>query len=352
MTKQQLASACGLSPRMLRSYERGDYPPSPRLLEQFAGALRFPESFFLSDDVDEPSVDGVSFRALKAMTARQRDQAIGSASIALVLDDWIRRRFTLPAPDVPQADGADPELAAETVREAWGLGQKRAPNMVHLLEAHGVRVYSLVQECREVDAFSFWRAGAPYVFLNGVKTAEHSRTDAAHELGHLVMHSHGAPAGRQAEDQAQAFARAFLMPRRSVLAEAPAGATVTEILQLRRRWNVAAMNLAVRLHKLGLLTEWQARSTYIELAQLGYRRSEPGGIERETSQVLSKVFAALRAEGITRSQVARELCIPLEELNRSIFGLTLTTASSESAPRSDTSPPTTPGRPDLRVVCE
>lgn len=73
----------------------------------------------------------------------------------------------------------------------------------------------------------------------------------------------------------------------------------------KRRWNVAAMNLAHRMHKLGLLSEWQVRSTYMQMGRLGYRDGEPVGIERETSQVLPKVFDALRSEGMSRRDVQR-----------------------------------------------
>jgi len=52
-------------------------------------------------------------------------------------------------------------------------------------------VCSLAEQCREVDAFSLWRHGSPFVFLNTQKTPEHSRFDVAHELGHLVLHRHG-----------------------------------------------------------------------------------------------------------------------------------------------------------------
>lgn len=348
-TKGKLADEAGVSTRILTAYERGDREPSEQTVTKLATTLNFPVTFFNGDDIEEPSLDGVSFRSLSTMTARQRDQACGAAAIAVQLDDWIRSRFELPAPDVPRVSDDDPEAVAEAVRFAWDLGQRKAPNMVHLLEAHGVRVFSLVQECAEVDAFSFWRGGIPYVFLNNQKSAERSRMDAAHELGHLVMHSHGGPSGRPAEDQAQTFGAAFLTPRRSVLADAPRGATVAQILKAKRRWNVAAMNLAHRMHRLGLLTEWQARSAYIQLGRMGYRDGEPVGIEREASQILPKVFSALREEGMSRSDVARELHVPVEELNRAAFGLTV--ARDPDPQRGSPSPePPVGGRPDLRVV--
>lgn len=346
-TKTQLAVEAGISTRVLSDYERGAKEPSETTLRRIATALDFPLEFFSGDDIEEPAIEGVSFRALSSITARQRDQATGAAAIALKLDGWMRDRFALPAPDVPRLRHESPDAAAEAIRIAWGLGQQRAPNMVHLLESHGVRVFSLVQECAEVDAFSFWVGGTPYVFLNGMKTAERSRMDAAHELGHLVLHFWGGPKGRVAEDEAHAFASAFLMPQRSVLADMARGATVPQIIKSRKRWNVSAMALAYRMAKLGLLTEWQARSTYIQLGRMGYRDGEPRGIARETSQVWAKVFDALRKDGMSRGDVARCLHVSVDELNAAVFGLVVSRADpSDQAPVREM-----PAlRPKLRVV--
>jgi Zn-dependent peptidase ImmA (M78 family)/transcriptional regulator with XRE-family HTH domain len=348
LTKKDLADALGVSPRMLNQYERGDSVPSEPTIEKLVTCLRFPREFYVGDTVEEPSIEGVSFRSLSAMTRRQRDQAIGSAAVAVLLDDWITDRFDLPAPNVPRYDStsADPELAAAGVRQAWGLGERRVPNIVHLLEKHGVRVFSLVQECVEVDAFSFWRRGRPYIFLNSIKTPERSRMDAAHELAHLVMHTHGGPDGRRAEEEAQGFGAAFLMPQRSVLASAPRGGNVRQIIAAKRQWGVSAMNLTHRMHKLKLLTDWQARSAYIQLGQLGYRDGEPVGIPRETSQLLHKVFSALREEGVARRTIARELGLPLDEINRAAFGLAVAQGGAETSPP----PPERAGRPDLHVI--
>lgn len=91
-----------------------------------------------------------------------------------------------------------------------------------------------IVDAAEVDAFSMWRQSTPFVFLNTKKSAEHSRFDAAHELGHLVLHRHGSPQGREAEREANAFASAFLMPRASVLAYAPRMATIDHLIKLKK----------------------------------------------------------------------------------------------------------------------
>lgn len=325
LTKTALADRAGVSTRILTAYERGDKEPTSATLSRLADALEFPVAFFSRDEVDEPSLEASSFRALSTLTARQRDQALSSAAIALDLAAWIDERFNLPVSNLPELAGIDPETAATAVRQEWGLGERPVKNMVHLLEAHGVRVFSLAEECREVDAFSFWQGSTPFIFLNTMKTPERSRMDCAHELGHLVLHYHGGPRGRKAEQEAQAFGSAFLMPRGSVLADAPRRGSLSQIHSTKHRWKVSAANLVYRMHAVGLLTEWQYRSLFIQMGQSGDRETEKAGMQRrETSQVLEKVFRALREEGQSKASIARQLGIPLAELNKLVFGLTLT----------------------------
>ncbi|MFF3847129.1 hypothetical protein [Streptomyces sp. NPDC002328] len=90
------------------------------------------------------------------------------------------------------------------------------------------------------------------------------------------------------------------------------------------------MVLAHRLHELGLTTEWQYRTHSVELGRLGYRKPEPrSGVARETSQVLGKVFTALRSEGTRPADAARELHLRLADLDDLIFGLVVTAQEGE-----------------------
>jgi Zn-dependent peptidase ImmA (M78 family) len=289
----------------------------------------------------------VSFRSLSSLTDRKRDQALASGALALALSDWIDARFELPAPKVPEYGGSTPESAAAAVREAWGLGERPVTNTIHLLEAHGVRVYSLAEDIT-LDGFSFWRAGTPCIFLNGGKTVEHSRMDAAHELGHLVLHAHGGPVGRQAEREAFAFGSAFLMPRDSVLAKIPQGADLRVLVQRKSYWKVSAASLARRTYQLGLITEWQYRSICIELSKYGKTREPQPLRTPETSQVLGKVMRALRAEHVDQSRIADDLNIPATELSKSAFGHLLRSLDGGGAPES--APAAPESRPALRVV--
>ncbi|MEV8095232.1 XRE family transcriptional regulator [Kitasatospora sp. NPDC085879] len=368
LTVTRLSQLAGITARRLTDYESGKANPSPASLNALAKALDFPESFFRADEVADLPVAAVSFRALSKMTASQRDIALSSGRLAWNLQNWIGERFRLPAPDLPSltsfsrcrpnsaaeiplpgeaGTGTPPaEEAANLVRARWGLGHAPIGNMLHLCEAHGARVFSLSRDCTEVDAFSFWDRGMPFMLLNTSKTAERSRFDAAHELGHLVLHGEEQiPHGPDAEAEAHRFAAALLMPASDVLARAPKGPSTAWILQAKRHWKVAAMALAHRLHELGLSTDWQYRTHCVELGRLGYRKAEPGGVQRETSQVLAKVFGALRAEGVRLPDVACDLHLQVSDLNDLVFGLVVT------AQDGGRQTPTTPAaRPQLTVV--
>ncbi|RBI65406.1 hypothetical protein DQ400_18155 [Vreelandella sulfidaeris] len=52
-----------------------------------------------------------------------------------------------------------------------------------------------------------------FVFLNIQKSSEHSRFDAAHELGHLTLHKHAGAHGKEAEREANAFASSLCLEK-------------------------------------------------------------------------------------------------------------------------------------------
>lgn len=324
LTLTALSKATGLSSRSLSAYENGETEPTPASRALIAGQLGFPESFFSDTDVEEIPVHAVSFRALSKMTARQRDIALSAGRIAALFDEWLMERFDMPSPDVPSLTGYQPDVAAETLRARWGLGERPIRNMIHLVEAHGVRVYSLPQDAANLDAFSLRWHGQPLILVDVRKSGERGRFDVAHELGHLVMHGeHKEVAGPDAEQEANAFAAAFLLPATSVRASSFVNPTVPTILDAKGHWDVSAMALVHRLHELAVISDWQYRSLCVDLARRGYRSSEPGGIPRETSQLLTKVLAQLRAEKVGLSTIAAHLRITPEDLRATLFQLTL-----------------------------
>ncbi|MGM7369379.1 helix-turn-helix domain-containing protein [Acinetobacter baumannii] len=346
LTKRDLAHLLGVTDRTVSNWY-SNQEIDERILEKAAEILDFPLSFFYGNDIEIIHAESVSFRALTKMTARKRDMAISQTILAEMISDWIDLKFELPLPNVPDLhelrsdfssssiDELDevsedevnyylkysyPEACADTVRKAWGLGEQPIPNLIALLESKGIRVFSLTDEAQDVDACCRWTSGRPFIFLNTSRTAERCRFDLAHELGHLVMHKHGIIEGIHVEQEANAFASAFLMPRRSLLADPLKIPSLKGILSKKEIWQVSAAALTYRYNKLGIITDWNATSIYKQLAQRG-RNNEPNPIAHETSLLLSKIFQALAQENFDLSEMTNELGLNLDEINRLTFNL-------------------------------
>jgi Zn-dependent peptidase ImmA (M78 family) len=117
-------------------------------------------------------------------------------------------------------------MAAGQVRRDLAVGTGPIPNVVRLLEAHGVLVVRLAAKGfhPRVDAFSSSEtaSGRPIVLMSPLKDDKaRSRFDASHELGHLVMHAGVEPGSRVIESQAMSFAAEFLMPRAEIVDSLP-----------------------------------------------------------------------------------------------------------------------------------
>ncbi|HRQ14771.1 MAG TPA: XRE family transcriptional regulator [Promineifilum sp.] len=321
MSKTALAKAVDLDIRSISAFEDAEFSPASETLIGLARVLRFPPEFFTGHDVDVPSAETASFRSLSRRTASQRDAALGAGAIAFLLNDWLESRLDLPGVNVPDLSHCSPEGAAAALRANWGIGELPIKNVIHLFEAHGIRIFSLGEMAEEIDAFSLWRNDLPFIFLNTSKSGERGRYDAAHELGHLVLHRRFAVEGRQAEDEANSFAAAFLMPERGVVASFRGLPSMHELLKVKKHWGISAMAMAFRLNKLKRISDWHYKTLCIDLATKGYRRGEPDGLPRERSRVLEKVFDLLRSRGVSKANVCQQLKLYPNELDGLVFGL-------------------------------
>lgn len=326
-TGKSLAEAAKISPVTMSRIINRLQAPDDQTVSSLVQALDFPREFFFQDDLDLIEPTAASFRSLTSMTARERDAALSAGSLAYALTDWVKERFNLPATDIldffPERD---PMGAARALRSHWGIGERPIGHMIKLLESKGIRVFSLAENTKAVDAFSLWRDEEPYIFLNTFKTTERSRFDAAHELGHLVLHRHGGPQqGREAELEAHAFASAFLMPEADLRSTVPYVTTLNQLVRAKGRWGVSVAALAHRVHRMGLVSDWQYRTFCIQINKR-YGPTEPEGLAPERSMVWQMVLTELWKDRISKSHIAAALHIPHDELENLIFGLAGETA--------------------------
>lgn len=334
MTKKALAASIDVSTMTLNRYEREVDAPTAEKLRMISEVLDFPESFFYAPTLDVPFSGAVSFRSVTSLSKRLLNQSLVAGAIGRAFFNWIEERYSLPKPNIPRlAPETDPELAARYARAQWGIGVRSIQDIMNLLENHGVRFLGLMTDTKDVDAFSFWRGGVPYVFLNTFTTAERIRMDIAHELGHLLLHSGegdqpriSVARDREREREAFAFGSAFLMPEETVLAHAPRIPSIENLTEAKKLWGVSISSLAYRMHKIGCISDYQYRIAFMQIGKLGYRTSEPEPMPQERSRLLENILVLMRRKNRTLSQVADEIFVYPRELYGMLAGVVPHTA--------------------------
>lgn len=317
MTQTQLADAVHIGQRAISKYEMTGQGLGPETLAAIAKVLQFDVSFFDGPDMEVPTVGAISFRARSKMSARKRDQAIASSAFGVALSDWMDSEYVLPSPSVPDFSGYEPEDAAEALRAEWGLGEGPIADIVAIMEAHGVRVFSVTEASQEVDAYSFWdeARNKPFVFLTTSKSGERRRMDAAHELGHLVLHRKVELQGKETraiESQADSFGSAFLMPRRGFRASISRNMSLSEVMRTKKIWKVSAFATVYRAHTLGMLSDWQYHNLCVTMSRRGMRTNEPDGMIPERSEVDDKVLELAKEDYGSTFAVSKATGIPYD----------------------------------------
>lgn len=261
--------------------------------------------------------------------------ALSYGVTAFILDDWINKEFELKTPNLPDLSSLTPAAAAQTLRYEWGIGDKPIPNLIALLESKGIRIFSL-PESKEIDAFCVWNNNIPFIFLNNQKSAERSRFDAAHELGHLVrdtpsMKHDCFPENsnkdgedtRQIEKDANTFAAAFLMPEQALRQFQSSQISIEYLLKLKEIFGVSITALAARMYSLNLISDWvYNRVLWPQFAKLRYLTNEPRPMRKETSQVWEKLFILLEEDNISIKDIANQLDIHENDISDLTFKLT------------------------------
>jgi Zn-dependent peptidase ImmA (M78 family)/DNA-binding XRE family transcriptional regulator len=267
LSKKELAERVGVSPASITQYEAGKTVPPATTESRLALACGVSPSYLRrTGGRRRPDFSTRSFfRSLRSTPQRERDRADGLAEHVLDLAEVIEREVYLPDVSIPllspaRGDRGEIETIAAEVRRQWDVPQGPISHVVRLLEARGVVVARLMSHGRKLDAFSRWFGDRPLVVLWADKSdMARSRFDAAHELGHLVMHTDAEPLSLEQERQANMFASAFTMPaddvRAHLIRNAPTLGDWEEVLRRRAHWGVSAKALLYRSREMGALSE-------------------------------------------------------------------------------------------------
>ncbi|QKW33281.1 ImmA/IrrE family metallo-endopeptidase [Actinomadura sp. NAK00032] len=323
LRKNQLADAVGTTPKAIGRYEAGVQRPDEMTLKRLAIALGVPVAFFHGGR-SPVSLDGAHFRSLRSTSQIERDQALAYGRIATDVVAALEDLVDFPEVDLPEYPVSPDEIAGPGPVEAARLTRKAlleqagpVPHVVRLLEKHGVIVLVLPRAAERVDAFSVGVHPRPMVFFNPAKGDYwRNRFDAAHELGHLVMHADAEPGEKVVEDQAHRFAAEFLMPEQDIAGQLPGTADWDRLGRLKATWGVSLAALLYRARTLGIMQETAYRNAMSAMSSRGWRRHEPGPARPlEQPTMLTRAIEIVGQAGTDRDRVAERARVPRGDLD-------------------------------------
>jgi len=168
-SKAEFADEISLTRQKYNQYLEAGFPAD--FHEILSSTLAVPTEFLSTSHPHMLESTNINFRAGRKTTVAHREAAIANVNLLTQIDSRIRQKYTTPSLDWVVLSNEVPKLAAQLLRQAWGLGTNPAPNMVHLYESRGISVYGLTNIAKDVDVFSARNGPQPFIFTSRKKTA-------------------------------------------------------------------------------------------------------------------------------------------------------------------------------------
>lgn len=293
----ELAARVGVTSTTISRWRNRAQIPSGEMLQKLGMELRVSPEW-----LTRPLQVGVTTPYFRGSVAQMKaDRSLLNARIHWLdeVSQELEQYVDYPKLDIPikkftklsEITDADIEDAADECRAHWGLKNGPIADVLLLLENAGVVLAREETGTPRIEGLSAWNAnGRPLILLCADKdNAYRSRFDAAHELGHLVLHRYidspaDAATHKQMEQQAHRFAGAFLLPSKGFAAEVTSPISLQGLLFLKKRWGVSVAAMIMRLDALGVLGE----NEYLRLIKLRSakwgNKKEPNDDDREPEQ--------------------------------------------------------------------
>jgi len=330
-TITDLANDIGVSKQAISQFENNLISPQFETLVKIIDTLNFPREFFYEEDKVDIELGNTYFRALSKMSKKEEAAQKEKSKIIGKLFNFLDEYIEFPKLNLPNfQEELTIEEMAMNLREFWGLGEEPIPDLIYLLEKNGIIVTSMATDSDNIDAFSQQQN------INGEKrfiivlgndkwSATRRQFSAAHELAHIVMHDSFLEIDnltkeevRNMENEAHAFAAAFLLPKSTFSKDVGVYPTnLNYYIQLKKKWKTSISAMLVRANHLDILTYSSYQTIIKKMSKMGWRKAEP----LDDTLVMNKPTVLRRAiEILINNDILDEAEI-IKELSRT--GLTL-----------------------------
>jgi Zn-dependent peptidase ImmA (M78 family)/transcriptional regulator with XRE-family HTH domain len=301
LTQAELSKRLDIGQGTFSKYETGFLVPPDQCVESISDALNYPKEFFFEGGIPY-GLPPFHYRRRKKLSAKAIGQIVAEMNIRrihiskMLISYEIKTNGFIPEIDQDEYRGRGtakltPEDAARIVREMWMVPNGPIGNMTELLEDNGGIIVPCDFGTDLLDAMSQRIDGLPILFFVNVNSpADRLRHTLAHELGHMVLHTINVKSDEEMEDEADAFAGAFLLPADAIRPQLRKF-DLRQLANMKLYWKVSMASIAVRADRLKLITPYQSKMFWIEMSKLGYRKREPNEPPKEPPKTLRQMVA-------------------------------------------------------------
>jgi Zn-dependent peptidase ImmA (M78 family)/DNA-binding XRE family transcriptional regulator len=288
-TIKDLAEDIGISKQAISQFENGKSTPSFETLIKIIDKLKFPREYFYEKDKVNIHLGNTYFRASSRMTKKEENIQKEKTKLIGKIFNFLNEYIEFPKLNLPDfKEDMEIEDIAMELRNYWGLGEEPIKDIVYLLEKNGIIITSMNTNTDTIDAYSQQQNinGEKYFIVvlgNDKYSAVRRQFSLAHELGHIIMHDGFVDIDdltreeiRNMENEAHAFASAFLLPKDGFSKDVSMYPTdLNYYKQLKKKWRTSISAMLVRANHLGILTNSSYQAAMKKMSKLGWRKREP-----------------------------------------------------------------------------
>ena len=338
--KKTLSDLSGISRVTISNIEnKSNKSPSLDTMYQLACALHRPLDFFYTPFIDSyDEITEIAFRSYRSQSQRENKRAKVKLKRAEELTAYLYgyingRSFNFNIPSIKSEpaiiSSLDMEVIATQIREAFGIGNGPIIELTTFLENNGIICCSVdlpskTASLNRTIKFDDLDGETAIIVYNSSLSYYRQRFSIAHELGHIMLHRYWdqtdfAKNTELAEDQANAFASAFLMPSSTFMKTLGPYKGLDGALALKEMWRTSIASICRRMYDLGVVSESQYSNMYIDISRKHWRTTEPGDKQMPVEepyylqlgycklfqeQIISP-YEVLRATGLSAQEVSK-----------------------------------------------
>ncbi|MFA0809463.1 helix-turn-helix domain-containing protein [Microbulbifer epialgicus] len=294
LTLIELGKRVGLPSSILKNWENGTQLPDTESLGLLCRTFGVSRLWFLKRaPIALENPRPYFFRNEAAAYKQVRERSKMYLTWLQEISNFFQDAMDWPTLNIPMLETDDCRLISDDdiedmallCRERWSLGTSPVPDVLQVMENAGIICSRATLGDVKLNGVSHvsMMDGRPYVLIAEDKAnAIRNRLDAAHELGHIVLHSQISERKytkgtyhKRLEEQAHRFARAFLLPSEKFSQEV-AWPTLDNLISLKPRWKVSVAAMIARCSDLSLVNESLELRLWKGRASRKWSRSEPG----------------------------------------------------------------------------